>query len=210
MGQTESCIKASFGQGISGGGKRGPGPNTGTPLHAAAEEWDKSGRTVWRQKSYPGHYFFALDKPASAGAVPSYPDHAHAIPLRDGSVKVVLTSDGRHVEQWEHLDSKGEDLDCGLKRLLTKHTPRATFEHEHPLVFYGSATRSKSKTKTKTPQTTETKTPQTTETKTPQTTETRSKAKTSPRATRTRTKTKAKTRRANNATPVSPTRRPRR
>jgi hypothetical protein len=197
MGQTESCIKASFGQGISGGGKRGPGPNTGTPLHAAAEEWDKSGRTVWRQKSYPGHYFFALDKPASAGAVPSYPDHAHAIPLRDGSVKVVLTSDGRHVEPWEHLDSKGKDLDCGLKRLLTKHTPRATFEHEHPLVFYGSATRSKTKTKTKT--------------KTPQRTKTRSKAKTSPRATtRTRTKTKAKTRRANNATPVSPTRRPRR
>ena len=198
MGQTESCRKAPFGQGISGGGKRGPGPDTGTPLHAAAEEWNKSGRTVWRQNSYPGHYFFALDKPASSGAVPSYPDHAHAIPQRDGSVKVVLTSDGRHVEPWEHLDSKGKYLDRGLKRLLTKHTPRTTFEHERPMVFHRSATRSKTKTPPRT--------------KTRSKSKTRPKTKTPPRATtrtRKKTRSKTKTRRAN-ASSVSPTRRQRR
>ncbi len=92
-------------QKMEGGGMNGPDPgDRATGLGRLAWAWWHSGRNVWRQEKWPGHYFFSLDPragPADLGtrSLTRYPDHVHIGPKGNGH-QLTYSADGKHTAWW--------------------------------------------------------------------------------------------------------------
>jgi hypothetical protein len=81
----------------------GPDPaDRHSALGRLAWAWWHSGKNVWRQEKWPGHYFFSLDERVGRSdtetrSLVRYPDHVHIGPRSPGH-QLTYTTAGKHVD----------------------------------------------------------------------------------------------------------------